>query len=338
MWYSFNKIRSYDRFYNFILSNRGGGKTYGAKKIGIQDYIKKGEQFGYVRRYKTEFDTISEFFNDISQEFPEYDFKSDRKHGYIKKKEKEEWEVICHFFCLSIQRNYKSTPYPLITKVFFDEFIIDTNSGNSRYLKNEVRQMLELTSTITRKRNNVRFFFLANNVSLVNPYFTYFNINISPEESFNKSSNSQVVVEMFADNDYINEMEKTKFGELIKGTEYGDYAINNESLIDNKHFILEKRPSGRMIFLLSIKASGKEMGIWINEKEGFLYVDDKIDTTSKRRYVITRDDHSPDFNIIKHSRTEPRIAKLLKCIDEGFCYYKNQEIKNYILHAIKYIR
>lgn len=32
----------------------GVGKTYGASKMVIQKFIKKGEQFAYIRRYKPE--------------------------------------------------------------------------------------------------------------------------------------------------------------------------------------------------------------------------------------------------------------------------------------------
>jgi len=38
--------------FNVIVGNRGGGKTYGAKEWAIDNFIKTGEQFGYIRRYK----------------------------------------------------------------------------------------------------------------------------------------------------------------------------------------------------------------------------------------------------------------------------------------------
>lgn len=53
-WYSFDKINSYNAFFHFILTNRGFGKSYGAKQRCIDRFLKYGEQFVYVRRYKTE--------------------------------------------------------------------------------------------------------------------------------------------------------------------------------------------------------------------------------------------------------------------------------------------
>ena len=44
IFYNYNRIRSYNALFNFIISNRGGGKTYGA--INHADPA--------VRRFKTE--------------------------------------------------------------------------------------------------------------------------------------------------------------------------------------------------------------------------------------------------------------------------------------------
>ena len=33
MFYSYNKIRSYNAIWNFIISNRGGGKTFGSRNV-----------------------------------------------------------------------------------------------------------------------------------------------------------------------------------------------------------------------------------------------------------------------------------------------------------------
>jgi recombination protein RecT len=39
---------------NILIGERGVGKTYGATKFVINQFIKKGEQFAYIRRYKPE--------------------------------------------------------------------------------------------------------------------------------------------------------------------------------------------------------------------------------------------------------------------------------------------
>ena len=45
IFYNYNRIRSYNALFNFIISNRGGGKTYGAKKMCINNFLKRKERY-----------------------------------------------------------------------------------------------------------------------------------------------------------------------------------------------------------------------------------------------------------------------------------------------------
>ena len=74
-WYSFDRVNSYNSFYHFILTNRGFGKSYGAKKRCIDRFLKYGEQFVYVRRYKTELKKISRYFEDIKERYKGHDLE-----------------------------------------------------------------------------------------------------------------------------------------------------------------------------------------------------------------------------------------------------------------------
>lgn len=50
----FNKPLSYNALLTFYVTERGLGKSYGAKKFVANHFIKKSKQFVYLRRYKTE--------------------------------------------------------------------------------------------------------------------------------------------------------------------------------------------------------------------------------------------------------------------------------------------
>ena len=45
-FWDINKTMTYNALFNFIIGNRGGGKSFGAKERAIDNFIKKGEQFG----------------------------------------------------------------------------------------------------------------------------------------------------------------------------------------------------------------------------------------------------------------------------------------------------
>ena len=71
MYWDISRPLSYNCLFNFILGARGVGKSYGAKRWAIRDFLKTGKQFVYVRRYKEELKKIDKFFDDVSHEFEE---------------------------------------------------------------------------------------------------------------------------------------------------------------------------------------------------------------------------------------------------------------------------
>lgn len=333
-WYDFNDIRSKDCMFNFILSNRGGGKTYSSKLLGIKSFLKKGEQFAYVRRYLSEFDTINTFFDDIikGEEFPDHEFKVKGNVGYCDNK------PMVYFIPLSVSLKYKSTPMPNVTKIFFDEFIID--KANSRYLKGEVQILLDLVETINRlrvgKNDNLEVFFLGNNVSLVNPYFSFFNLSVDPNSTITKYKDKEIAIQLWASEEFIKEKKKSRFFKAIKSTQYADYNIYNKSLKDNSAFIV-KRPSGKLIFISSFVIENIEIGLWYSEDLNIWFFDKKIDKDSKRRYTITKEDHTPQYTNIEAVKNSPLIRQARNSFNNNNLFFSSQEVKQLYFTLLKYI-
>ena len=234
-YYNFDKIRSYNKMYNMIVGARGCGKTYGAKKIAIRNFIKKGEQFAYIRRYKSEIKEgrkFEQFFDDIRQEFPDHELTIKGTKAYCD-------GVICGYAIpLSTAASVKSVPYPLVTSIIFDEFIID---GGYNYLSNEAERFLDLCSTIIRDRNNVTIYLLANNVTVANPYYAFWGICPKKNERFVVISD-ECILEQVSNEVFIKESENNRFTRLIKNTDYYKFNILNESIQDNEEFIREIKP------------------------------------------------------------------------------------------------
>ena len=107
-WYNPAKMLSYNKMLNFVLSQRGGGKTYSCKRLAIKNFLKTGKQFIYLRRYKTELkgDNVAKWFDDIKEEFPDVDFAVKGHTFYINDKQAG--------FALSLtsQVQIRSTPFP----------------------------------------------------------------------------------------------------------------------------------------------------------------------------------------------------------------------------------
>lgn len=247
-----SKIAGYNKLFNFIIGQRGVGKTYDLKTTAINQYIKKGHRTAWVMRYMTEIDAItdnSKFFDDVLLKYQGYEFKIESKTGYIKKTDSKEWERFITFKALS-ESSLKAISDPTVTLVVFDEFI---PIPGVHYLKNEVERFLEYYLTISRGRD-VKAYFLANNVAVVSPYFSYFNAHLPDEGNFYLGD--EIAIENVKNDPYKQSMKKTRFGALVKGTHYESYSIDNQSLEDATTFIVDRPKNARcMVHMLTSMGS-----------------------------------------------------------------------------------
>ena len=61
-----SNVLTYNAILNFIIGERGVGKSYSSKKYVINHFLKTNKKFVYLRRYKTELkESVPKFFDDI---------------------------------------------------------------------------------------------------------------------------------------------------------------------------------------------------------------------------------------------------------------------------------
>lgn len=180
-FYSLKNILSKDAQYNIIFGERSNGKTYSVLKLGLENFIKTGEQMAIVRRWREDFigkrgsamfsalvdnDEIRKLTNGEWTDI--YYFSSrwflckyDDKGNRIQND-----KPIAYGFSLGSMEHDKSTSYPEITTILFDEFLTRT-----MYLPDEFILFMNVISTIIRHRKNVKIFMLGNTVNKYCPYF-----------------------------------------------------------------------------------------------------------------------------------------------------------------------
>lgn len=325
-WYSYQRLLSQNCFLNVVMSPRGNGKTFGCKKIIIDNFIKKGKQSVYVRRTQTEIDGMKmTFFSDIAQYYPEHEFEVVGDIGYIDKEE------AVFFIALSTSLKRKSSAYPRVTTIFFDEYVIPTGAS-TRYLKNEVFLIFELAETIFRTYDTPdrRIILMANAVSYVNPLFTFYNIEPNPNLRFQKFHNKQICLELFTDATFMENKKNTRFGQLIKGTSYADYAIGNVALEDNSDFIMKKRQGTKWEYITTLRSEGRSVAVWGDLYANIFHVDTNVNlNTTTHNYTLTSEDACAGYINIKSGRDSWRIKHLKRAFHEGRVYYVNQDIKKF---------
>lgn len=181
-WYRLDRILSKNCQYNLIIGERSNGKTYSCLEYMLRNYLKTGEQGAYLRRWKEDYrgkrgDTLFSAIVDsqliemlTDGEYDRVRYYSGR--WYLAKYDKEldkqisSDEPFCYAFALNDMEHDKSTSYPKITTVVFDEFLT-----RQYYLPNEFVTFMNVLSTIIRHRDNVKIFMLGNTVNKYCPYF-----------------------------------------------------------------------------------------------------------------------------------------------------------------------
>ena len=169
--------------YNIVFGERSNGKTYAFLKYILEKYAKKGEQGALIRRMKEDFrgkrgqvmfealaqdGTISKITNGNYTTTYYYSGK-----WYLANKDENldklvpASEPFCYAFALSDMEHDKSTSYPRVKTIFFDEFLT-----RQYYLPDEFVTFMNVISTIVRQRDDVTIIMAGNTVNKYCPYFT----------------------------------------------------------------------------------------------------------------------------------------------------------------------
>lgn len=181
-YYSTKKIDAKNATYNVIFGERSNGKTYALLKKGVLNWVKTKKQMAYVRRWKEDLTgrraqqlfaglvengeisrlTNGEFSGICYWAGKWYMCNYDEKGKAVY----SDSDIICFAFALSDGEHNKSTSYPNIDLIVFDEFLT-----NSLYLQDEFVAFMNTISTIVRRREDVKIYMLGNTVNKFCPYF-----------------------------------------------------------------------------------------------------------------------------------------------------------------------
>ena len=181
-FYSLSKIMKIKAKYYMIFGQRSNGKTYAVLELILTNYIKRREQGAIIRRFSEDFrgkrgasmfnnhvnngiirTLTNETYNSIKYASKQWFLCLKNEGGEIIKMDDRPF---CYGFALSEMEHDKSTSYPKITTVCFDEFLSRTG-----YLNDEFVLFMNTLSTIIRTRDNVKIFMLGNTVNKWCPYF-----------------------------------------------------------------------------------------------------------------------------------------------------------------------
>jgi hypothetical protein len=316
-YYDYGPLLSRNAAYNFLAGARGLGKTFGAKEKAIKRAIKTRardggpDQFIYLRRYEDEMKKSRDtFFDDIAYKFPEWDFRVfgntfQMAPASTRDAKKRDWTIIGYAAILSKSQQLKSVAFPRVTLIIFDEFIIE--KGVVRYLPNEATVFNNFYSTVDRYQDKTTVLFLANAVSIDNPYFLEYDILPTTEDKeFLVLHDGFIVVHFPNASDFTLSVQQTRFGKFISGTEYAKYAVLNEFGDNNLDLVRPKNPNAKHMFNLETKNGW--MSLWEDVAAREFYAYSKL-PSGQRSFTLLPEHATDDRHLV--FRNEPLIERLL---------------------------
>lgn len=188
-YYSDEKIKAENAYYNVIFGGRSNGKSTAICKSLIDDHFNhKINQFGRVLRFITDarFDLMNAWFqSDYLMKYTrdtynrevwfngvEWFFIEAGLDPYSKKTPKEKFGRV---FILNTEYKYKSAQFPEINRLIMEEFVL---LNPADYLPVEFELFMSLVSTINRDRTDLTVWLIGNTLNKSNPYFEGLGINI----------------------------------------------------------------------------------------------------------------------------------------------------------------
>ena len=183
-FYTLDNILQYDADYNMIYGERSNGKTTAVLRHALEDYVNSGyvNQLGIIRRWEVDFQGKNgqQMYEGIvnlgwvdeltNGEYNSVYYYSQRwylcYYSIEGERIKQREEPFAIGFSITSEEHYKSTSYPNVKTILFDEFITRTS-----YLPEEFIKFQNLLSTIIRLRTYVKIFMCGNTI---NKYCVYF--------------------------------------------------------------------------------------------------------------------------------------------------------------------
>ncbi len=359
-YYNLKKILLKNAQYNMVIGKRSNGKTYACLDYGIKQYFETGAEMAYIRRQaedlkpkraSTIFNGIIEnrliekysngVWTDITFSVGKWYFcryEVDNEKG-VRNKVTDE-KPFCYAFSLSDMEHDKSTSYPKIKTIIFDEFIT-----RYYYMQDEFIIFMNVLSTITRSRTDVKIFMLANTVNKFCPYFAEMGLKNVKTQKIGTidvyeygQTGLKVAVEYVQSNEGV-----TKDGNML-------FAFDNPRLkmithgtweIDIYPHLPIKYKESDILFQYFIKWDGEILHCEIIRKENYFFTYIHMKTTdiqNEDKDIIFQSE--PDARPNYYTRLNKPCDKITNKIADFYkkdkVFYQNNEVGEIVNNYLKW--
>lgn len=312
--------------------NRTAGKTFSAKHLLIDEYLKLGREFVCIVRHNNDMDGYADaFWSDLGPiKYPGHSLSSTTFGMNLYKELWLDGEICGYVVSLNSANKIKphSSRFVKAKTFWMDEF----QSETGRYLKNEIHLYESVLMTLSRGlgehiKDDMRVLLTANTVSEINPYFDYYGISrrLNKNAKFIRGE-GWVLEQVF--NVTASDAIKNH-GVFAGNSKYMKYATNNEALLDNKNFVQKLGGDKRIVALLI--HNGIMYGLWRMQLTGRYYIASQYDPNCVTRFSFNASDHNENTIISKD------VVKFFKNhFDHGLITFETMQCKYAFIDIIGY--
>lgn len=363
-YYTLKNILPYKAKYNVIFGERSNGKTYAVLYHSLEQYFKNGSELAIIRRYSEDFKGkrgASVFKNLIC---------NDDGVNSIEKLSRGEWNSVMYYssrwylqkvdkndpkntitsdvpfayaFALSDVEHDKSSSYPNVRNIFFDEFMT-----RSYYLPDEFVTFMNVLSTIIRLRDDVTIFMCGNTVNKYCPYFREMGlINIT------KMQKGKIDLYSYGDSELTVAVEFSDFPVKKKKSDVY-FAFNNPKLkmitsgtweIDIYPHLTEemKYKPNQILYTYFINFDNQilQCEIVFNGKYGFTYIHKKTTPIKDDGVsIVYQEEYDPRKNY-KRKITKPTMeieSKIIEFFKSDKVFYQDNEIGEVVRNYLQWCK
>lgn len=312
-----------------VTSNRSAGKTWHYICKAFEHYKETGRKTAFIYRHQYELVSALDILKPVLLEYPQYGKElSSITHArglfYEIMLDNQSFAFAVSLTNMDSLKKFSSLFFE-VDFCIMDEFQLE--SGD--YLKDEIKKLQSLLITIARgggtQSRHISCFLLGNNVSFLNPYFIFFDINRRYKVGTKFIRGHGWIAEFNYNESASNSIKQNALFRAFD-TDYMKYSADNTKLFHEDEFI--ERPSGNTKYLFTIKHDGNYWGVRECLNTGKTYISEQYDKTNKNIIVFTSGEHSTNTIMLnKHSF----VAKKLKeSYELGLLRFSNLNSKNVI--------
>lgn len=317
-----------------VFGQNSAGKSYQAKESAIVDYVLKGKQFWYLRRWQADVKEglVDTYFDNMPiREYTKGEWDSVRAyHGafyferYNEDGERERSGIIGRYGSLNEWQRYKSNVYETTDFIIYEEFITP-----DIYLTNEPDLLQFFYTILFRRREGCRVLLLGNALSRTCPFFTQWTPNVIKQKPgtidiyhyHTKVDDEEVVVDIAVE--YTGHFKGTNsmvFGRASKTILAGEWDVQDRPrLPKNRELAYEKVYEVSIIY----EKFTFIVELLIDKMEGTKIVFVYPSTKGRTAERIITDQFSDRLMTTRYFRDIPAERYIMECIDSGRVAYSD---------------